>query len=376
MNCFECKKKRICWKNGVNLGDDEDDIFNLYNELCEIEYKGKARVVHSWVGNGIGSALHFFAISATYALAIGRKIVPLSAKSSLSDLTEYFSGNESLFPCPIVEEFGCFFDEFPMYTLDPLEQVNSLDMFFVATKWDENWANNEDFLFNYESYSLSQQQQAARNGGIWNLQWFIPEKYVHNGALWFRSHLLHYYLQPSVNFLKRIEAVVDSIGLDLNKQCLAMHIRRGDKLSDINMKDSEFPGLNEYIQAANEIKRLHAPDLKQVFVSTEDQRALDELKSLAQNNFKVFYTQNKRQNLSNFFGRPEEVISIKDRIKRGLDDGYEQLDIAFLNLFIARDCNYFIGTLSSNWGRLVLELMTARNGKKPIYRSLDHDWIA
>lgn len=47
---------------------------------------------------------------------------------------------------------------------------------------------------------------------------------------------------------------------------------------------------------------------------------------------------------------------------------------AVLDLFMLASCDYFVGTFSSHFGALAMELMAASRGYVPPYVSLDLAW--
>jgi hypothetical protein len=57
------------------------------------------------------------------------------------------------------------------------------------------------------------------------------------------------------------------------------------------------------------------------------------------------------------------------------ETGYSVMAKVLKDIFIASSCQYWIGTLSSNFGDVIWELMVARNhGTVPPYISLDIPW--
>lgn len=68
-----------------------------------------------------------------------------------------------------------------------------------------------------------------------------------------------------------------------------------------------------------------------------------------------------------------------DRQKGGsheiTETGYSVMEKVLKDIFIAASCKFWIGTLSSNFGDVIWELMIARNhGTIPPYISLDIPW--
>ena len=89
---------------------------------------------------------------------------------------------------------------------------------------------------------------------------------------------------------------------------------------------------------------------RRVFVSTEDQGVIDSLKDYPE--FEFFFTTGHN--------RSNEAIWLLMETKR--TTALKEALIAFRNLFIASMGTSFVGTFSSNWSRLVYELMLASHG--------------
>ena len=99
---------------------------------------------------------------------------------------------------------------------------------------------------------------------------------------------------------------------------------------------------------------------------TESQSVIDETKTFPDI---VWYytTDHKRQIKKN--------IKISDEIKNGNSNGEIEMMIGLRNLFLSVvEGNAFVGSFSSNWSRLVSEMMYAYNGIVPPHKSMDLDW--
>lgn len=96
-------------------------------------------------------------------------------------------------------------------------------------------------------------------------------------------------------------------------------------------------------------------------LSTEDASVIEEIKEQYSGRFNFVYTtDHQRYDASN----RESLLSLL-QAGRARNDGFTESMIAWRNLFLAVDCDYYVGTLSSNWGRLVLGKPVFRIGLDP-----------
>eukprot|EP00850_Spirogloea_muscicola_P016006 SM000127S26622 [mRNA] locus=s127:153616:155776:+ [translate_table: standard] len=121
------------------------------------------------------------------------------------------------------------------------------------------------------------------------------------------------------------------------RPAVSIHVRQGDKA--IEMKLYGFPAFMWYAYRL----RYHAPDARHVWLSTEMQAVVDQAPKYGRWSF--FFTKMPRQ------GRGTTM----ERYEKG--SGMETATgVAFAQLLIAAECDYFIGVLGSNWNRLINEL--------------------
>ena len=75
--------------------------------------------------------------------------------------------------------------------------------------------------------------------------------------------------------------------------------------------------------------------------------------------WRFYYTKNKRQ-----FGNTPMIVYESMNMK-------EIVEISLANLLIAAQCDYFIGSLGSNWNRLINELRLTNGRMKAGYLGLN-----
>ena len=132
---------------------------------------------------------------------------------------------------------------------------------------------------------------------------------------------------------------------------VAMHVRHGDKATET--KNATF-GLSAYL----DVMRARLPHVRNVWLMTEDDAVIEETRRHPDMSF--FFTNTSRTNQAEW-GQSE---------RRTDETSFNSL----VNLYLAADADAFIGTLSSNWGRLVVMLGWGKYGRPPPCFSLHGTW--
>jgi len=172
---------------------------------------------------------------------------------------------------------------------------------------------------------------------------------------WFRSELLNYLLQPNEYTENIIREEKKKLGLPeaLEKiPYIAMHIRGGDKHTEYRLHPFQ-----EYLNKAKWFKTLYG--VKNIFLVSDDAMAISQATTEPEG-FNIIWSSNERDN-----GGSQESTEV----------GQEVMVKVLKDIFIAAQCQFWIGTMSSNFGDIIWELMVARNaGTIPPYVSLDIPW--
>mmetsp|Transcript_30693 Transcript_30693/g.34251 ORF Transcript_30693/g.34251 Transcript_30693/m.34251 type:complete len:124 (-) Transcript_30693:132-503(-) len=116
------------------------------------------------------------------------------------------------------------------------------------------------------------------------------------------------------------------------------------------------------MNAVNELRKLHG--VKNIYLMANSLKVLNETKKYPDWNF---YTEDKRTMSKNgwYYGKSRFKGLQEARDKK--TDAYS----AFTSLLIGRECDMFVGTLSSNFGGTAFKLMIAhKGGVIPPYISL------
>ncbi|CAH1794460.1 unnamed protein product [Owenia fusiformis] len=187
----------------------------------------------------------------------------------------------------------------------------------------------------------------------------IPEKFIDSSAfkdkiaqhhqspaLWGIGQLMAYFFQPSPSYSQRLDDIKKAIGF--THPIIGVHIRRGDKAFE-----AEPTPTYKYIEAIESYMiqmgyRTSSRKLPSIFIASDERDLIFEISNQ--------YTQ------YNFISTPD-VFSKK------------HLDLIIFDILLLKECDYFIGTFSSNVGRLVYELQQSRyEDASCLAKSLDHHY--
>eukprot|EP01064_Diplonema_japonicum_P012334 TRINITY_DN19819_c0_g1_i1.p1 TRINITY_DN19819_c0_g1~~TRINITY_DN19819_c0_g1_i1.p1 ORF type:complete len:492 (+),score=83.55 TRINITY_DN19819_c0_g1_i1:37-1476(+) len=181
-----------------------------------------------------------------------------------------------------------------------------------------------------------------KSGDVGNKWSLIPRlRWRQYGYQWWMAQTVRYLLrQPQPWFQEKFKKWVDeTFPNGVPNKMIGMHVRHGDKYKE--MKLIELP---EYLKAAAELREKE-PDLRHIFLSTEDPGVLEESKNYEKEGWIFHWTKNNRSNV----GSPMDYAMLVGPSMLG--------EISFVNLLIQElHCTHWIGTDKSNWNRLINEL--------------------
>ncbi|CAI5482750.1 unnamed protein product [Closterium sp. Yama58-4] len=140
----------------------------------------------------------------------------------------------------------------------------------------------------------------------------------------------------------------------LPRPIVSVHVRQGDKAGEMRL----LP-LRAFVAAAQHMRR-NAPNLNHIWLSTEMQSVVEEAKE-QHRDWTFLFTQNPRQEGTMTMHEYEAAV--------GAD---VLVGLSFVNLIIASQCDYFVGTLGSNWNRLIDELRCTNGRLFSGYLALNH----
>ena len=126
--------------------------------------------------------------------------------------------------------------------------------------------------------------------------------------------------------------------LDDIRPYIAVHIRRGDKVS-LGTKEADRIEVSKYIE---KIKIIN-PDITNIFIATDDYRVVVEFKSICPSQWFITTFCPPRQ-----LGYDQGLFNHKSQ-----DQKRQDMIRLFTDIYFFEKAEYFIGTYSSNMGRLV-----------------------
>ncbi|KAK3240721.1 hypothetical protein CYMTET_49458 [Cymbomonas tetramitiformis] len=189
----------------------------------------------------------------------------------------------------------------------------------------------------------------------------MPEGFEELSEFWYQSLLLEYLWRPTTSLAALVAAEKEKLAWE--HPIMAMQVRHGDACEDTRQQ-RRCHNFEEYLVEARLMKAKYG--VRNVYLATDDEAVQRAAEQNTEFNFKFRLSESRKFYGSNTF--------IESRIFNGQGDpGLLGLDIA-IDITLMQDCDFFIGTFSSNLGRMAVMLMSARKGFIPPYISLDYAW--
>eukprot|EP01132_Coremiostelium_polycephalum_P003225 gene3225-4037_t len=138
-----------------------------------------------------------------------------------------------------------------------------------------------------------------------------------------------------------------SIIMEQSTKCISMHVRHGDKFREAQLLPFSF-----YLEAMSVI---NLTNIHTVFLMTDDPGVIEEAKMISTPELQFKYLDIERVDHSGTIPKEAHFYFTDDPSKYG----YE----LYTEMEIASDCEYFIGSLTSNIDRYVVELGNFKNRK-------------
>ena len=385
------------------------DVVRLFEDLCQNQGQrantcDDQRSVHyALMGEGVGSGFHLLAHALMFAVVDQRVLVEdfnhfvdLDMPDSTSFSTYFLSPT----PCSKNVRLECYLAplsrcqkeennimltekrraDMPVWNLkDLMVTTDKVDHGKNKKRSDDDDDDDDDDNHVRSAWYSFHQAQNAHGWG--SVQQYLPSSYNHKSLLWFKSQIIWWLVQPSIRVAEEVRALQHTMKLNelnpMSDKLIVMHVRRGDKALDPviqqqttekNKQNNFYVAMSDYVDAAREIAAIHFPPKAQlrVLLMTEDQTVIDE--TALYKDIQWYYTQDhERQTIP---------IKISRAIKSGKLNGDNEMMLALKNLFLsAIEGDAFIGTFSSNWSRLVFEMMIGQNGGRiPPYKSMEMAW--
>ena len=388
-------RDRSSGSTGIGRSMEDPDAISLFHELCARQgiqtSCSKQRTVHySIMGEGIGSGFHLFAHALTFAMADARILVEdvdHFIDLEIPDATSFHTYFTPPTPCPNHLRMECYLAPIHRCTKETVitlqKERNQMSVFNIGNVMTND---NDDAFVEKATNKLRTVRlawysfrEAQLKHGWGSVQKWLPKKYQHRGSLWYKSQLLWWLIQPSLRVSNQVRKLQQEMKLDIldskHDKIIVMHVRRGDKALDpIIQQQQQQPANNfqiplfKYVEAARELKAIHFSTRSplRILLMTEDASVIRET-YLYQDVIWYYTTGHARQT---------KPIKISEAIREGHMNGDDEMMHSLSNLFLSVvEGDAFVGSFSSNWSRLVFELMIGKNrGVVVPHKSMDLAW--
>jgi hypothetical protein len=188
-----------------------------------------------------------------------------------------------------------------------------------------------------------------------------------HGFLWWHAQVT-WWLLKNAPMRPTYEKFIDNIGLD-TKSCIGVHIRHGDSCADPAQPFKRCKPLSAYIDA---IKKLNAKygKRKHIFLATDDHKIVAEAKAAVAKEGLTLATGGM---LSQDMDRQKYASGESVDERHSLNKPSTGLEL-MKDVWAMSSCDFFVGTMTSSVGWLVLDIMTARKDVTPPFISVDCPW--
>lgn len=157
---------------------------------------------------------------------------------------------------------------------------------------------------------------------------------------WFRAQAVAFIVRPNDRTMKQIQdRKQQQSWVRVPDGAISVHIRHGDKGTEMQL----VPDL-DYVQKAEELVAHYSHLQRVIFLSTEDPKSVAYFKALQ-----------NWTTLSLEVPRPMDGVYSPLEFARKIGPDEEMLN-SLTNLDLALDCSAWVGTIKSNWNRLIEEL--------------------
>jgi len=218
---------------------------------------------------------------------------------------------------------------------------------------------------------------------VWNRgNKYVPPKYEQHGLFWWRSQLLAYVLRPNAATRAAIDDTRRELQLPTGADgggamSVGVHVRRGAKWTETEEVD-----VHTYVHAVRDVVAAAAAARDVVvFLATDDAgvvRAMGEQfgDGDGEPRYRLAYVRDTYRHDAQRAGRN---VTWMDEIQRRWRSAAKDAVDVVRDVWLLSECDYFVGTFSSNIGRVVAELMYAATNVDPIATrravSVDKPWV-
>ena len=279
------------------------------------------------VGHGIGSTLHLATWALAEAMSAGRILLFAATPDGIWTRGEFCDGYKTF--------YECYFEPVSSCTLNDLLQNQSISEIPVLQPGGEQ-QHLQLVRVLMGSFEASRTRLIPPQVEPLLRSTFVaPSKRY----FWWRAQGVAYILRPNPRTLQEIAArKAKSFARQIPFGTISVHIRHGDKAREMVLVPDEV-----YLRKAEELLAAFPELTRTIFLSTEDSESVKFFRQVS--NWTVLLVDTPRQtkvmspaDFANDIGADEEVLN------------------SLTNLDLALDCSAWVGTLGSNWNRLIEEL--------------------
>ncbi|KYR00674.1 putative N-acetyl-beta-D-glucosaminide alpha-1 [Tieghemostelium lacteum] len=325
------------------------DSYKLYQAIDRVQHdcdSRKKKLIHQLNSEGMSASLHFLAYALTKSFEWNRTLY--------TDSRNYLYSNE--FSDIFLPLTKCAW-ELPVEKNGTYKNSKSLQVV-------NNLNSTKDFDPTREISVITKDYNVYTH--LWHPS-KIPKGWVKDDSvLRFRSHVMNYMLRPNHHTRRYLAETREKVwgkdgGLSSLGGCIAVHIRNGDKIGESDI--FYFDQYMTTIETASKYLNIH-----NVFVMSDNQtlfrEPFDHFSRYPQ--FKFYYLSNltRVNNHTNYLSETSQNPKEKTQIGLGV----------YTEVVLASECQYFVGTFTSNIGRLIIELIESnpfhQNLQNPQYSHL------
>jgi hypothetical protein len=175
-----------------------------------------------------------------------------------------------------------------------------------------------------------------RSSEIMEQEFDIPELGIKGDIYHAKRAILNMVLRFNNDIIK--DRTAQSELLIQMKPYVSLHIRRGDKVTG-NLKEADIVSLSKYVEQIEKIK----PNISNVFIATDDYSVIEEFKKICPVDWQII----------TFCERNNKGYDEAGFLSKNSEETKTDMISLFNDLHFLAESEYFIGTYSSNIGRLI-----------------------
>ena len=279
-------------------------------------------------GHGIGSTLHLATWALAKALDTGRVLIFAPTPEGIWTQGRFCTGYDNLFACYFEPTSTCSYSDVTRgQSLEdiPLLDDNARQQDLRVVRCDIKFPISDASLVPSTFKDILHQSP-------------IP---VDKLYFWFRAQAIAFFIRPTQRTLVELDQrKKKQAWVRVPDGSISIHIRHGDKGIEMQLAPDA-----EYAAKAEELLTQYSYLKRVIFLSTEDPKSVEYFKSLG--NWTVLTLQVPRPNVDTVIGPTAYAQQI------GSD---EEMLNSLVNLDLALTCSAWVGTIASNWNRLIEEL--------------------